>query len=494
MNAALFPLLVATTALSLIAIGLLLVLLFRAPKDVLGDRVRSEVDRVNDVVRSELQAGRGESLAAGRETREEIAGAVRELADSLQQRLGELRSTLDLRLQQMSDADRAADAQNRTELQNALKDFREVQVKRLDDSNKSQGERLQAFAQQLNDLSTRNEAKLEALRTTVETKLTQLQTDNEAKLERIRQTVDEKLHQTLEQRLGESFKLVSERLELVHSGLGEMKSLAVGVGDLQKILTNVKTRGTWGEVQLGNILEEMFTPEQIARNFAPRTESAERVEFAIKLPGRDAEDNPVWLPLDSKFPTEEYHRLLEAQERGDLVAVEAAGAALEQGIRLEARKISDKYVNPPTTTDFAILFLPTEGLFAEVLRRPGLSEALRREHRVVISGPTVLTAMLNSLQMGFRTLAIQQRSSEVWRVLGAVKTEFAKFGETLDKVEKKLHEASNTIELAKRRSRAVAKKLKPAEGLPAVDAAALLGLENEAAAEAEETDANGEET
>ncbi|MDR3402826.1 MAG: DNA recombination protein RmuC [Chthoniobacter sp.] len=476
MDSALLPLLITATVLSLVAVGLLLILLFRQPADTTGDRVRGEVDRVNEVVRSELQAGRGESLGAARETREEIAKAVRELADSLQQRLAELRTTLDSRLQQMTDADRAANLQNRTELQNALKDFREVQAKRLD------------------ELGTRNEAKLEAMRTTIETKLTLLQTNNEAKLELIRQTVDEKLHQTLEQRLGESFKLVSERLEQVHTGLGEMKSLAVGVGDLKKILSNVKTRGTWGEVQLGNLLEQTLTPEQFVRNFAPNEESTERVEFAIKLPGRDTDGTPIWLPLDSKFPNEEYQRLVEAQERGEVAAVEAASAALEQGIRVEARKISEKYICQPTTTDFAILFLPTESLFAEVLRRPGLSETLQRQYRVVIAGPTTLTALLTSLQMGFRTLAIEQRSGEVWKVLGAVKTEFGKFGETLDKVQKKLNEASNTIDIAQRRSRAVARKLKPAEELPAVDAAALLGLEGNAAAEAEEADPSGEET
>jgi len=445
------------------------------PTDTAGERVRSEVDRVNEVVRNELQAGRGESAGAARETREEIARAVRELADSLQQRLGELRTTLDSRLQQMTDADRAADLQNRTELQNALKDFREVQAKRLE------------------ELGTRNETKLEAMRATIETKLTLLQTNNEAKLELIRQTVDEKLHQTLEQRLGESFKLVSERLEQVHTGLGEMKSLAVGVGDLKKILSNVKTRGTWGEVQLGNLLEQTLTPEQFVRNFAPNEDSPERVEFAIKLPGRDTDGTPIWLPLDSKFPNEEYQRLVEAQERGEASAVEAASAALEQGIRMEARKISEKYICQPTTTDFAILFLPTESLFAEVLRRPGLSETLQRQYRVVVAGPTTLTALLTSLQMGFRTLAIEQRSGEVWKVLGAVKAEFGKFGDTLDKVQKKLTEASNTIETAQRRSRAVARKLRPAEELPAVDAAALLGLESDAANDAEEVDPTGEE-
>ncbi|MEI9893122.1 MAG: DNA recombination protein RmuC [Chthoniobacter sp.] len=303
MNSALLPLLIVATVLSALGVGLLIVLLIRKPVDKAADRVRSEVDRVNEVVRSELQAGRGESLGAARETREEIAKAVRELADSLQQRLGELRTTLDSRLQQMSDAERAADLQDRTELQNALKDFREAQAKRMD------------------ELGTRHETKLEAMRTTIETKLTQLQANNEAKLELIRQTVDEKLHQTLEQRLGESFKLVSERLEQVHSGLGEMKSLAVGVGDLKKILSNVKTRGTWGEVQLGNLLEQTLTPEQFVRNFAPNEDSPERVEFAIRLPGRDTDGTPVWLPLDSKFPNEEYQRLVEAQERGEVAAV-----------------------------------------------------------------------------------------------------------------------------------------------------------------------------
>jgi DNA recombination protein RmuC len=268
-----------------------------------------------------------------------------------------------------------------------------------------------------------------------------------------------------------------------------MKSLAVGVGDLKKILSNVKTRGTWGEVQLGNLLEQTLTPEQFVRNFAPSEESLERVEFAIRLPGRDDDGAPVWLPLDSKFPNEEYQRLIEAQERGDAPAVETAAAALEQGIRAEAKKISEKYICPPRTTDFAVLFLPTEGLFAEVLRRPGLSEALQRQHRVMVSGPTTLTALLTSLQMGFRTLAIEQRSSEVWKVLGAVKTEFSKFGETLDKVQKKLTEASNTIDVAQRRSRVVAKKLRPAEDMPAMDAAKLLGLENGSAGEADEPEA-----
>jgi DNA recombination protein RmuC len=493
MDSALLPLLIAATVLSLAAVVILLVLLFRRPEEVFGERVRTEVDRVNMAVGHALQSGRGDYLETARQTREEIAGAVRDLADSLQQRVAELRGTLDTRLQEMNETNRQAETQNRAELQGTLKEFREVLASQLDASTASQGERLRSFAQQLTELTTRNEARLEALRTTLETKLTQLQADNEAKLERIRQTVDEKLHQTLEHRLGESFKLVSERLEQVHTGLGEMKSLTVGMSDLKKILGNVKTRGTWGEVQLGNLLEQTLTPEQFVRNFVPNEETQERVEFAIKLPGRDVDGAALWLPLDSKYPNEEYQRLVEAQERGDAIAVEAASHALEQGIRQEARTISEKYICPPRTTDFAILFLPTEGLFAEVLRRPGLSEALQRQHRVVVSGPTTLMALLTSLQMGFRTLAIEQRSSEVWKVLGAVKAEFGKFGDTLDKVQKKLTEASNTIETAQRRSRAVARKLRPAEELPAIDAAELLGLDNGTATDADEPETGSEE-
>lgn len=376
-----------------------------------------------------------------------------------------MRSTLDERLTQAAVATQKSDAQTRQELQTSLKSFSELLAGQF-----------HALKQQLGDLTVSNEKKLEAMRSTVETKLAQLQADNEAKLERIRLTVDEKLHQTLEQRLGDAFRSVSERLELVHSGLGEMKTLAVGVGDLKKILNNVKSRGTWGEVQLGNLLEQTLTPAQYVRNFAPNEDSAERVEFAIKLPGRDSDGNPVWLPIDSKFPQEDYQRLVDAQERGDVPAVELASNALEQSIRSEARKISEKYLRPPTTTDFAILFLPTESLFAEILRRPGLSEALQRDHRVVVSGPTTISALLTSLQMGFRTLAIEQRSSEVWKVLGAVKTEFGKFGEALDKVHRKLNEASSSIEAAQVRSRAVVRKLKPADELPVPEAAAMLGF------------------
>ncbi len=348
-----------------------------------------------------------------------------------------------------------------------------------------QAQQFEAFGQHLSRLTQSFDARVEQLRQTVETRLAAIQGDNATKLEEMRKTVDEKLHATLEQRLGESFKLVSERLELVHRGLGEMQTLAAGVGDLKKVLSNVKTRGTWGEVQLAALLEQVLTAEQYAENVATRPGSNDRVEFAIRLPGRD-DGAPVWLPIDAKFPIEDYQKLLEAQERADPVAVEAAARALETRLKNEARTIREKYVEPPHTTDFAILYLPIEGLYAEVLRRPGLAEALQRDWRVSIAGPTTLAAMLNSLQMGFRTLAIEQRSSEVWAVLGAVKSEFGKFGEALAHTKKKLQEASNSIDKAEVRTRAVTRKLKEVEALPAVESAALLGAEADLFAEADD--------
>jgi len=337
-----------------------------------------------------------------------------------------------------------------------------------------QGERLDAFAQQLARLSQSMDERFERLRQAVENRLAAIQADNAGKLEEMRKTVDEKLHATLEQRLGDSFRLVSERLELVQRGLGEMQTLAAGVGDLKRVLTNVKTRGTWGEVQLGALLEQILTAEQYGANVATRPGASERVEFAIRLPGRDS-DSPVWLPIDAKFPVEDYQRLLEAQERVDPVAVEVAAKALEGRLRDEAKTIREKYIEPPHTTDFAILYLPIEGLYAEALRRPGLAEALQRDWRVTLAGPTTLAAMLNSLQMGFRTLAIERRSSEVWTVLGAVKTEFGKFGEALAHTRKKLQEASNSIDKAEVRTRAVTRKLRDVEALPAEATESLLG-------------------
>lgn len=334
-----------------------------------------------------------------------------------------------------------------------------------------QGERLEAFARELTRFSQGLDERFERLKTAVEGRLTAIQADNAAKLDEMRRTVDEKLHATLEQRLGESFRLVSERLEQVHRGLGEMQTLAAGVGDLKRVLTNVKTRGTWGEVQLAALLEQLLTAGQFAANVPTRPGSAERVDFAIRLPGRD-DGAEVWLPIDAKFPVEDYQRLLDATEPA---AAEEAAKAIETRLKNEAKSIRDKYVEPPHTTDFAILYLPVEGLYAEALRRPGLAESLQRDFRVSLAGPTTLAAMLNSLQMGFRTLAIEQRSAEVWAVLGAVKTEFGKFGEALAHTKKKLDEASNSIARAETRTRQLSRRLKDVEALPAGDAERLIG-------------------
>jgi DNA recombination protein RmuC len=333
----------------------------------------------------------------------------------------------------------------------------------------------QAQAEQLRTLADANDKRVAEMRQAVEDKLAAIQADNGQRLEQMRATVDEKLHATLEQRLGESFKQVADRLEQVHKGLGEMQVLARDVGSLNRVLTNVKTRGIFGEVQLAGLLEQVFTPEQYATNVATVPGSAERVEFAIRLPGQRSDGAPLWLPIDAKFPREDYERLLEAQDRADPVAAEAAAKAIENRLRLEARTISEKYVAPPHTTDFAILFVPTEGLYAEALRRPGLMESLQREYKVMLAGPTTLLATLNSLQMGFRTLALEKRSAEVWEVLGAVKTEFASFAAVLAKTKKKLDEASNTIEQAERRTRVMVRELRTVEALPSERAQALLG-------------------
>jgi DNA recombination protein RmuC len=326
----------------------------------------------------------------------------------------------------------------------------------------------------LNKLSASSEQRIAAVRDTVESRLKDLQTDNAAKLDAMRQTVDEKLHATLEQRLGESFKLVSDRLDAVHKGLGEMQTLATGVGDLKRVLTNVRSRGTWGEVQLGMLIEQTMTPDQYGRNVKPVPGSAEVVEFAIKLPGRELDGAPVWLPLDAKFPKEEYERLCDAQERADVEGVRVAGAAFERGVEVEGRRIQSKYVQPPHTTDFGIMFLPTEGLYAEVLRRPALMDRLQAL-RINVAGPSTLAALLNSLQMGFRTLAIEQRSSEVWKVLGAIKTEFLKFGDVLTSVKRSLDAASNKIGKTEVRTRAMQRHLRGVEALPDAEAAVLLG-------------------
>ena len=337
----------------------------------------------------------------------------------------------------------------------------------------------------LSSLTADNEKRVAEMRSTLETQLKTLQQGNTEQLEKMRATVDEKLQKTLETRLSQSFTQISERLEAVQRGLGEMQSLATGVGDLKRVLTNVKARGIFGETQLAALLAETLTPEQYAANIATVPGSNERVEFAIKLPGAQP-DTPVWLPIDAKFPREDFERLTEAQEHADAAAEAAARQALARRIEAEAHDIHTKYVAPPHTTDFALLFLATESLYAEVLRQPGLFERIQREHHVTLAGPTTLAALLNSLRMGFRTLAIEQRSSEVWQILGAVKTEFGKFGTLLDKTRKQLDAARNTIDGAGVRTRAITRKLREVESLSPEDTQALLGP----AAEADDMDAD----
>jgi len=337
----------------------------------------------------------------------------------------------------------------------------------------------QMLTTQLSGMSESNARRMSEIRETLAAQLAQLQTSNAAKLDEMRATVDEKLQTTLQARLGESFKQVADRLEQVHKGLGEMQTLAQGVGDLKHLLTNVKARGIFGEAQLASLLEQVFVVDQYAAQVATRPGSKNVVDFAIKLPGKSEHGEPLWLPIDAKFPNEDYERLLDAQGRADVLGAEAAGKALEARIRLEAKSIAEKYVEPPHTTDFAILFLPTEGLYAEVLRRPGLMESLQREHRITLAGPTTLLAMLSSLQMGFRTLALEKRSSEVWQVLGAVKTEFGKFGDVLARVKSQTETVLKTIDNAETRSRAMGRALRQVEALPESQVAALIPVDKD---------------
>ena len=377
----------------------------------------------------------------------------------------------------------------RQEVMQTLATFQHTLVQQSAEATRTQNSQMDAFAQQLallqktlsdtltqqvQMLSEANARRLSEMRGTLETQLAQLQQSNTSKLDEMRQTVDEKLQATLQARLGESFKQVADRLEQVHKGLGEMNTLAQGVGDLKHLLTNVKTRGMFGEAQLASLLEQVLAPDQYAAQHSTIPGSKNRVDFAIRLPGRSDDGQPVWLPIDAKFPNEDYERLLDAQSRADAVQAELCGKALEARVRLEAKSIAEKYLAPPHTTDFAILFLPTEGLYAEVLRRPGLMESLQRDHRVTLSGPTTLMAMLNSLQMGFRTLALEKRSSEVWQVLGAVKTEFGKFGDVLAKVKEQTQTVLNTLDKAQTRSNVMHRALRTVDALPEAQAESLL--------------------
>ncbi len=380
----------------------------------------------------------------------------------------------------------------RQEHQLASAQLQQLVAQQISQAAGHQGEQLKQFAEVLHRTNSLLNQQLEQLRTSVESRLKDMQQDNTNKLEEMRKTVDEKLHATLEQRLGESFKQVSNQLEQVYKGLGEMQSLATGVGDLKRVLTNVKTRGTWGEIQLETLLEQMLTPEQYGKNIKPVPGSSAIVEFAIRLPGRSDDDKPVWMPIDAKFPKEQYERLLDAFDAADIEGVASAGKALESAVKLEAKSIAEKYVCPPHTTDFAILFLPTEGLYAEVVKRAGLLDTLQREYRVTVAGPVTLTALLNALQLGFRTLALEKRSSEVWTVLGAVKTEFSKFGDVLAKTRDTLEKAARNIESAEVRTRQMERKLKNVEALPEEQASLLLDTSVLSAAQEAALDADNQ--
>lgn len=408
----------------------------------LGTQFGRDLERIERSLRDEIAKNRGENTLNSKQLREETAGSLMNFGDSISR---------------------------------YMKDISDFQKSQFD-----------TFSKQLLALTHMNEQKLDTMRNTIEQKLKVLQDDNSRKLEQMRETVDEKLHATLEKRLGESFKQVSDRLEMVHKGLGEMQSLATGVGDLKKVLTNVKTRGTWGEIQLGALLDQILTSDQYAKNVATKRGSKDNVEFALKLPGKD--ENITWIPIDAKFPKDDYEKLLEAQEKVNLPLVEELGRSLENRIKSEAKNVRDKYIDPPHTTDFGIIFLPIEGLYAEILRRPGLCDFLQREYRVAVTGPTTIAAFLNSLQMGFRTLVIEKRASEVWNLLSAVKTEFGKFGEILDRTQKKLQEASNTIEDAAKKSRTIERRLKDVQVVSYSGTEKLLGQLEET--DAELTDEN----
>ena len=467
----------ALLALGIVIIALQCLQLMRRPAHAADDggQLASTLEKTSERTEREL---RGEVQASARGTRQELAGLLAEFQRSIGAQVTGVATLqngqIDAFAQQLAKTGEA-NAQQLEAMRHAItlqaKAGREEQAGAL----RHLGDTLN---QSLATLAESNAQRMGEIRATLEAKIRDLQTDNGARLEEMRRTVDEKLHATLEHRLGESFKLVSDRLDKVHQGLGEMQQLAIGVGDLKRVLTNVKSRGTWGEVQLGMLLEQMLTVDQYAKNVETVPGSGERVEFAIKLPGLTDGGVPVWMPIDAKFPKEQYERMAEAADRADAEGVALAVRDLERVLKSEARTICEKYISPPLTTDFGILFLPTEGLYAEVMRRPGLADEIQRTCRISIAGPSTLCALLNSLQMGFRTLALEKRSSEVWQVLGAVKTEFGKFGDVLATTRMTLERAAKNIEQAETRSRQMSRKLKSVEALPAEVAQQLLGTDS----------------
>lgn len=494
MNVVLLSLILLAT---LATVGLTIALLVRSSRTLQG---------AGKEVRDDLRAGREEARGAAKELREELsdglkssgdtlsktlesvgraqqtqfdamAKQLKELTDSNQHALEGVRTTFDSRSKELQEGNDKKLDEMRREVSDGLKTASDALSKMLDTASRTQQGQLEGMTKQLKELAESNQQALDRIRTTFDSRVKELQEGNERKLDEMRKTVDERLHDTLEKRLGESFKLVGDRLEAVHKDLGEMQNLATGVGDLKRVLTNVRARGTWAEVQLGAILDQILTPDQYEKNVQVKSGLGERVEYAVRLPG--PKEDPaacLWLPIDSKFPQEDYLRIQAAAERADPDGVQTAAEDLARTVRTAAKEIHDKYVNPPNTTDFAIMFLATEGLYAEVLRQPALAEDLQLRYRVVVAGPTTLAAILSSLRMGFQTLAIEKRAAEVWRVLGAIKTEFGKFGGVLDKVKRQLDTASRTIEETGARSRAMEKKLRSVEQLPETEASTILAL------------------
>ena len=446
------------------------------------DRFTQSVNEFNDLQRQKFDALilKQDELTTKTENklekqRENIEMKLKAIQDDNNTKLEKMRETVDEKFNDIFAILNKTAKDNRDELGAALKSFQDRFTQSVNEFNDLQRQKFDALILKQDELTTKTENKLEKQRENIETKLKAIQDDNNIKLEKMRETVDEKLHKTLETRLGESFKLVSERLELVQKGLGEMQTLATGVGDLKKVLTNVKTKGVLGEYQLENILEQLLTNEQFSRNVKTKHGSNDMVEFAIKIPNKDDSSKVLWLPIDAKFPTKNYELLMAAYDMGDNSEIEKAQKSLEQTIKTFAKDIKTKYIDPPNTTDFAIMFLPFEGLYAEVLRINGLFETLQREHKITIAGPTTISAFLSSLQMGFRSLAVEKRTSEIWELLGAVRTEFGKFGAVLEKTKDKLEQASKEIDKAGVRSRAIERKLRDVQSLPQPDALRLLG-------------------
>lgn len=491
--------LILLIAVAVLTVVNLLIILFRKSSGGGDDlspklmKIDTDLSRIDPLIREEFMRSRDESRAIFRENREELGNSFKILGENLTRTITELSNaqknqfdTFSSRLNEMvrtldekntllrEQLDNSA-KDNRTEQANSLKSFEEKFSMNVNEFNELQKQKFEDFVMRQENIRKETELRLREIRETVEGKLNALQEDNTKKLEEMRKTVDEKLQETVEKRFSESFKMISERLEQVHKGLGEMQTLASGVGDLKKVLANVKTRGNLGEYQLGAILEQILSPEQYVKNAAVKEGSQERVEYAIRLPGKDSNDKPVMLPVDSKFPVEDYQRLLDAYDSGNATEVDAAAKQFENSVRKNARDIRDKYVSPPSTTDFAIMFVPTEGLYAEITRRTGLFEQLQREFKIVVAGPSNFAALLNSFQMGFRTLAIEKRSSEVWEILGAVKSEFGNFGNILEKTKKKLEEATNVIDKAGARSRSIERKLRDVQELPQEESVKFLG-------------------